>query len=192
MRLGSVRPSNPRTLTARQGGPPTTAQDITSEPAPAVQPSRRERVKVPRSCHSKWRQRVAELGERLGAKVVSHPLPDRSGDNAAADVCRHPLADRRLRAPPSPAGAALGVRCEATREEVCLYGAKAARSVPERCQVGGSTACPARRALSRLAEDAYRRDPGLTTAGISGGCRFNSASRYCRPACGLRFCRQEW
>jgi ferredoxin len=35
------------------------------------------------------------------------------------------------------AGAALGVRCEATREEVCLCAAKTARSVPQRCQVGG-------------------------------------------------------
>jgi hypothetical protein len=27
---------------------------------------------MPRSCRSQWRQRVAELGERFGAEVVSH------------------------------------------------------------------------------------------------------------------------
>ena len=78
---------------------------------------------------------MVELGERLGAKVVSHVryIPFQM---AEVTMSRQMFADTlspiaRLRAPPSPAGAALGVRCEATREEVCLYAAKTARSVPQ-------------------------------------------------------------
>jgi hypothetical protein len=52
MRLGSVRPSNPRTLLRVQGGPPAYGPtDITSEPTPAAQPSRREPLFMPRSRH---------------------------------------------------------------------------------------------------------------------------------------------
>jgi hypothetical protein len=56
-----------------------------------------------------------------------------------------------------PGRSGAGVRCEATRKEVFD---------------GGSTARRARRAVSRLAQDTYRRDPGLTIAGRSGGSRF--------------------
>src|SRR6516162_4682026 len=107
MRLGSVRPSNPRTLTARQGGPPTTAKDITSD-RPAA-----------------------------GAG-----FPGRSG---------------------------AGVICEATRGEVFD---------------GSSIACRARRAESRLAQDAYWRDPGdpendgstrlRTAVALRAGCGFST------------------
>jgi len=66
--------------------------------------------------------------------------------------CRPPLANRPAACIALPAGAALGVRFEATREDVCLDTAETARSVPQRCQAGGSTACRARRAVSHLAQ----------------------------------------
>jgi hypothetical protein len=50
MRLGSVRPSNPRTLLRVQGGPPAYGPtDITSEPTRAVQHLRGNRSWCPNS-----------------------------------------------------------------------------------------------------------------------------------------------
>jgi hypothetical protein len=127
-----------------------------TEPTAAVQPWRQELVLMPRSCRSQWRPRVAELGGRLGAKVVSHVcyIPSRWLRSQCRGRCL-PSLIARLRAPVSLAESGAGVRCEATREEVFLD--------------GGSTACRARRAVSRLAQDTYRRDPGRTIAGRSRG-----------------------
>ena len=65
----------------------------------------------------------------------------------APDVCRHRLADHSAAGTAFPSRSGAGVRCEATRDEVCL--------------TRGSTACRARRAVRRTSQDAYRRDPGL-------------------------------
>jgi hypothetical protein len=62
---------------------------------------------MPEAGRSKWRQRVVELGERLGAKVVSHVcyIPFQM---AEVTMSRQMFADTlspiaRLRGPPSPA-----------------------------------------------------------------------------------------
>src|SRR6516165_7151937 len=113
---------------------------------------------MPRSCRSQRSPRVAELGERRRAKVVSHVcyIPQM----AELATSQQMFADissliARLREPPSPAGAVWG-RMRGDEEDVCRDAAKTARSAPQRCQVGGSTVCRALRAASRLAQDAYR------------------------------------
>jgi len=112
-----------------------------------------------RSCRSQRRPRVAELGGRLGAKGrqprLLHPLQMAKVSMARQMFADHPLADRPAAGTGFPGRSGAGVRCEATREEVFLD--------------GGSTACRARRAVPRLAHDTYRRDPGRTIAGRSGG-----------------------
>jgi hypothetical protein len=50
-----------------------------------------------------------------------------------------------------PGGARGGQMRGNEKRGVCLDAAKTARSAPQRCQISGSTACRARRAVSRLA-----------------------------------------
>ena len=84
----------------------------------------------------------------------------------------------------------MGVRCEATREEVCLDTAKTARSVPGAVRL--AVRPPAGHAEPYLAllstpigEILASRSPEHPE-----DVGFNSASRYGRAACGLWFLRQ--